>query len=294
MHPALSIVAFTTFSGAGYGLLAGACLLLAFGQPPARPLLLLVPALALVTIGLLASVGHLARPERAWRAFSQWRTSWLSREGVMALVTYAASAPLLLLWGVYGRTGVLERGLSLLVAVLAMLTVACSGMIYASIKPVRQWRSPFTVPSYLALAAMTGLLGLDALLPGGFPAVTITTILLAWALKEAYWRGTGPGVSTVTSATGLTRFGQTRLFEAPHTESNYLLREMGFRLARKHGTRLRLLARLLGFALPLLLTLAGVTSLAALSAFLGVLCERWLFFAEARHTVMLYYGAETA
>ena len=90
------------------------------------------------------------------------------------------------------------------------------------------------------------------------------------------------------------------MLEPPHTEENYLLKEMGFRIARKHRRRLRLVARLAGFTLPLAATavalVAGSTLAAALavpSAALGLVVERWLFFAEAKHTVMLYYGAET-
>ena len=79
---------------------------------------------------------------------------------------------------------------------------------------------------------------------------------------------------------------------------------MGYVIARRHSTKLRQIARILGFVLPLLLTLLAlalggtiavqVTLLAAVAALLGVLVERWLFFAEARHTVTLYYGATTA
>jgi sulfite dehydrogenase (quinone) subunit SoeC len=99
-----------------------------------------------------------------------------------------------------------------------------------------------------------------------------------------------------------------RLLDAPHTEENYLLKEMGFRLARKHGRKLRLIAELAGFVLPLVLSLGLVWTtaagapglglwlclLATLASALGVAVERWLFFAEAKHTVMLYYGASQA
>ena len=94
------------------------------------------------------------------------------------------------------------------------------------------------------------------------------------------------------------------MLEPPHTEENYLLKEMGFRIARKHAQRLRLIARLSAFILPALLTLpaffasggAALTAsvLAVLSAALGLVVERWLFFAEAKHTVTLYYGAAAA
>ena len=90
------------------------------------------------------------------------------------------------------------------------------------------------------------------------------------------------------------------MLEPPNTEENYLLREMGFRIGRKHRVRLRLVARIAGFVLPLAATLVALVAdsaagaaVAVLSAGLGLVVERWLFFAEATHTVMLYYGAET-
>ena len=92
--------------------------------------------------------------------------------------------------------------------------------------------------------------------------------------------------------------------EAPHTEENYLLKEMGFKVARKHAAKLRRLAMDFGFLLPIILTVlatltgdvAGCLLLGASTALclLGCLTERWLFFAEARHTVTLYYGAKAA
>jgi DMSO reductase anchor subunit len=71
---------------------------------------------------------------------------------------------------------------------------------------------------------------------------------------------------------------------------------MGFRVARKHAAQLRSIA-LAGLAAPAALAplaLAGapaapLLALGALLALLGVLVERWLMFAEATHTAMLYY-----
>src|SRR5690606_16348531 len=80
VHPAASVILFTTTSGAGYGLLALLGLLGPAGLVPQGRwfgFAGLGLALALVTAGLLASTFHLGRPERAWRAVSQWRSSWL-------------------------------------------------------------------------------------------------------------------------------------------------------------------------------------------------------------------------
>src|SRR6476620_9216130 len=101
MHPAYSVILFTTASGAGYGLLA-LLGLIGFNHGPASSLwfglVALIIALGLVSLGLLSSTFHLGRPERAWRAFSQWRSSWLSREGIAAVIAYV---PALVLWGAW-------------------------------------------------------------------------------------------------------------------------------------------------------------------------------------------------
>ena len=46
---------------------------------------------------------------------------------------------------------------------------------------------------------------------------------------------------------------------------------------------------LLGFPLPALLLYAGQPALAFLVQYAGLLAERWLFFADARHPQNLYY-----
>ena len=132
-------------------------------------------------------------------------------------------------------------------------------------------------------------------------------VAVAAALKLAYWHfiDTTAHPSTPESATGLGGLGKVRLFEGPHTEANYLMKEMGFRIARKHSRKLRRMAVATAFAAPLVLTLVAAAippgilliacaALAAVSVSIGVLIERWLFFAEAKHVVILYYGGERA
>ncbi|BBK43008.1 DMSO reductase [Allostella vacuolata] len=266
-------------------------------------------ALAAIAGGLLSSTLHLGHPERAWRALSQWRSSWLSREGLAAVLTFVPAGLFAAAW-VFG--GVASALLGLLAAVGAVATVYCTAMIYASLKPVQRWHNGWVAPNYLAMAAMTGALWLHLLCRlFAFPAPAVALLAVvatacALALKLGYWRfiDTTAAASTPESATGLGRIGKVRLLEAPHTSENYLLEEMGFRIARKHAARLRVIALVAGFAVPLLLALLALLSdglagalaavLAAPIATAGVLVERWLFFAEARHTVMLYYGAAAA
>lgn len=310
MHPAFSVVFFTTATGAGYGLLALLGVLGGFEIIPPDFWLGLVGlglALSLIAAGLLSSTGHLGRPERAWRAFSQWRSSWLSREGVASVITFIPAGLFGIGWVFFSRTGAWVAIAGLLAAVSAVVTVCATGMIYASLKPIAQWHSRFTLPAYLIFSAMTGSVLLNALLQGFglgsnmLLAVCVLLTLLGWGWKLATWRHNDrlEIPTTANTATGLAG-GTVRSLEWPHTEENYLLKEMGFRIARKHSARLRRITQALAFALPVLLFVvtfalpwpfAAVPSvLAAIVQFAGMLVERWLFFAEAKHTVTLYYG----
>lgn len=310
MHPAFSVVFFTTATGAGYGLLALLGVLAVQGFVPPDFWFGLVGmglALGLISAGLLSSAGHLGRPERAWRALSQWRSSWLSREGVASVATFVPAGLFAIGWVFLGRTDGWMAIAGLLAAAGAVVTVCTTGMIYASLKPIAQWHSRFTLPGYLIFSAMTGSVLLNALLQGfaigsnTLPAVSALLTVLGWGWKLATWRYNDrlEIPTTANTATGLAG-GTVRSLEWPHTEENYLLKEMGFRIARKHGARLRRIAQLLAFALPVVLLAAAfalpwpyaavLSALAAIVQFAGMLVERWLFFAEAKHTVTLYYG----
>jgi DMSO reductase anchor subunit len=306
MKPAPSIVFFTVASGAGYGLLFWLGVLKPLGLLPANTLFgatAAIIALALIAAGLCSSLLHLGRPERAWRALSQWRSSWLSREGVAAVLTFLP-AIIFLIALAHGETSLMLPA-GLLSAVGAAVTVYCTGMIYASLKPVKEWHHPMVAPGYLLFASFSGaalLAMLSGFWGGGFfPALVAAALgMAALFFKRAYWASVDatPAASTRESATGLGFIGTVRPLESPHTESNYLLREMAFRVARVHAAKLRSIALLLGFALPALffclaIILGGGLAialgvLAAASALAGLLVERWLIFAEATHTVALY------
>lgn len=289
MHPAPSVIMFTTLSGAGFGLLVW----LGLGLPPVTGGVafgLLALAYVLVVGGLIASTFHLARPGNARFAFSQWRTSWLAREAVvavMALTVMAAYGAGLVFadarWPLFGLLG---GGLSL-------LCVFTTAMIYASLKSVPRWHSPLTPALFLALALAGG-----AVLAGQTVAAMVL-LPVAGAIQLMVWQqgdralgrsGTSPG-----SATGLGRIGRVHAFEPPHTGGNYLLREFAHVVGRRHSARLRIVALLSMVLAPMVLLLMPAGHLAAgpaaLSHLIGVLAARWLFFAEAEHVVGFYYKA---
>jgi len=317
MHPALSIIVFTTASGAGFGLLFTLALAVALGDAPASPgatIAALALSLALIGTGFVSSAFHLGRPERGWRALGQWRSSWLSREALLAAAVFPLGVALVadrLAAGPSPRAMLLAAA----TALFAAAAVAATGMIYASLKPIRQWRDPRVVPGYLALALATGAPWLAAL--GGLAgdwrplsaALALAAIAVALAIKRAYWRAIDGGAATLTpgDATGLGHLGPVRLLDAPQTTDNFIMKEMGFRIARKHAARLRRVATWGGFAPPFALLAvalalgpsaplaAGAAALlAAIFLLAGALVERWLFFAEAKHSAILYYGGDAA
>lgn len=309
MHPAYSVILFTTASGAGYGLLAllglvglshGEASSLGFG------LTAMVMALGLITVGLLSSTFHLGHPERAWRAFSQWRSSWLSREGVAAVITYVPALLFGLVWcGLLDAPGLLKP-LAVLTIFMALVTVICTGKIYSSLKTIRAWHNGFTVPVYVIKALSTGACLLAAITAvfGNFPAFLVyfssALLILTLIAKIAYWRtiDRAPRDLTIESATGLGRIGRVSQWEVPHTAENYVQKEMGYAVARKHAQKLRMLV-LLTLAAALLLMLLALAApyaaiLAAAAALFAAVVERWLFFAEAQHVSMLFYGVKAA
>jgi sulfite dehydrogenase (quinone) subunit SoeC len=309
MHPALSVVLFTTLASAGLGALAwlGLDLALATGSvAPRRVSLVLAAGMALLTAGLVASTWHLGVRSRAWRAFSQWRSSWLSREAWLSLFVFVPAA--LLLLESLGLAPDLPTGpLGGALLVLACATLYATTKIYTTLKAIPAWTDVRVAPAFVVLGFAAGACWVLALAPptanAMLPAALAATLWLAGAgLKLAYWRAIDRRAlpSTRESATGLGGHGAVSVFEAPHTEANFLLREMGYVLARKHGSRLRSLciaatascAALCALAVAIPAATAPVAALALAPATIAVFVERWLFFAQARHLVTLYYGAD--
>ncbi len=321
MHPAYSIIFFTVASGTGYGIMYALGIPTAMGLPTVMALwqgpafaAALVLSLALVSAGLVSSAFHLGRPERALRAFTQWRTSWLSREAWFAALTYVPAIGLGIGWWHGDSDG--WRWWGFLLTAGAVATVYSTAMIYRSLAAVPAWSNHWVPVNYLLLAAANGAVWLACIsaLFGhaeATPTVAVTAniaLALAAAAKWQYWRAVHrlPVTSTIGSATGLDRLGseaRVRALDPPHTEPNWLQREMGYQVARRHAERLRTLVRVLAFLVPSGLCVVGwfgdapgraavaiALCLAAVSASAGILVERWLFFAEAEHKVTLYYG----
>jgi sulfite dehydrogenase (quinone) subunit SoeC len=183
---------------------------------------------------------------------------------------------------------------------MCTVTVFCTAMIYRSLRTIRQWNHKLVVPVYLALALASGAALLPAIavffdLWQIFQAALATlALVVAIIFKLAYWHliDRVPRTHTTGEATGLGE--NVRMWELPHTNQNFIQKEMGFVVARKHARKLRMATILL---LALAAFLSACTSISPWFApivvpplAIALWTERWLFFAEAEHVVNLYYG----
>jgi len=289
MHPAPSVIIFTVLSGIGFGLFVW----LGFGVPAVSGInafYYYFVAYALAVGGLVASTFHLGNPKNAYKSFSQWKTSWLSREGWLAVAT-------LLIFSVVAIANIfLERALPLagyFAGAIAVVTIFATSMIYAQLKTIPRWNHRLVPVYFLVLAIAGGALLAGQSIEACVLLVLALVIQLAlWAVGDQRFAEEG---STMESATGLGRIGKVRLFEPPHTGTNYLLHEMVYVIGRKHAHKIRLLTVFFLCIIPcaiLLLLPASIltTALAAICHLIGAFMSRWLFFAQAEHVVGLYYG----
>ena len=303
MNPALSVVFFTVLAGASQGMAVFMALMQLAGQP-SRPLLLaaLGTALVLAVAGLACSFLHLGRPARAWRAVLMWRTSWLSRE-VIALPIFMGG---LFVYALAHLLGLPMTPVIGALTVLACLTLfVCTAMIYASVRFLQEWASALTLVNYFllgcasgltlatALAALKGVPGLVT--PYAMAAVVLT--LLAWITRTASLIRNArlKPKSTLQSAIGIKH---PRIVQKSQgfMGGSFNTREFFHGRSAEMLRSIKWIFLLLVFPVPLLLLAMGASSASAglLTAafalqYLGLLAERWFFFAQANHPQNLYY-----
>jgi len=235
MHPAPSIIFFTVFSGMGFGMLT----FLGLGKPDVSGFtgfVFFFIAYAMAVGGLLSSTFHLGNPQRAIKAFSQWRS-----------------------WGDFPEH-----------------PLGSSGHDWGHPQPSDRL---LHVDDLCADEDRTALEQLD---------------------RARAVHGLCSDRGRVHDRSGQDRHVRVSDFGrvascAPHTAKNYLMTEMVHQVGRKHAQKLRIAGLVMVSLLPfLILFLTGFSHFKALLVvvlhLLGALTTRWLFFAEAEHTVGLYYG----
>ena len=307
MKPAFSVVIFTTVAGAAQGLVVALAVALLGGVAlaPRFPPVVLALAAVMLVVGLGASFLHLGRPERAWRAAMMWRTSWLSREVIVlpAFIGFVA------LWWLALRLDappVLAR-IALPVAALAIAALLwlCTAMVYACLRFIEEWAHPLTFVNFVliglasgfVLAAASGSLAGEAAFVRTIGPAALGITLAAWACRMLSLRRNA-GIrhkSDLHSATGI-RAPQLVQKSMGMSAGSFNTREFFHHASMAALRRVRLALVVLGFALPSLLALAGIATglalpwLAAVAVqALGLVADRWFFFAQAKHPQNLYY-----
>ncbi len=323
MHPAFSVIFLTTLLGAGQGLF----LALVTAQTYAAVNFIQIDnpgpfygvgsliALVFLATGLLASFFHLGHPERAWRSIAQWRTSWLSRE-VIALpafmgVVFVYGALHFSGWdpNVLGTDNPLQGQLSLMVGivgtVLCFALFICTGMIYACIKFLQEWHSPLTVINYTLLGSASGFTLATAYAAFQAPhlvklygvwATIITLVALvtrAWSLirnQRIKYK------STLRTAIGVRHTTLKQKSQGLMSGGSFNTREFFHGASESFFKSIKWVFLVLVFPVPVVLLLMGMGSSAAavlvlafLIQYVGLMAERWFFFAQANHPQNLYY-----
>ena len=301
MNPAVSVILLTVLSGMGQGVFVMVLLGHLRGATPHFLILGSIASLLLCGLGLLASFFHLGRPERAWRAVAQWRTSWLSRE-VIALPLFMA---LVLLYGTLGLFG--GRGATLVGALALFACVAlwiCTAMIYTCIRFIQEWASTYTMANFVLLSLASG--AMVALVLAAFSDWTMIHPLAISSLLFTTVAGVVRGLSlrrnarliprsTLQSAIGFNNPAITQRSMGA-TGGTFNTREFFHGRTVAFLRSIKWLFVVMGFVLPVLLIILALASGASGMIFLalplqivGLLLERWFFFAQARHAQNLYY-----
>ena len=308
MHPSKSIIFFTVISGTGYGIFIGLLfniLFIEISYSLSYKLFISLVSFLMIVLGLLSSTLHLGHPERAWRAFSQWKSSWLSREGLVSVITFFPMVLFYYFWinNINGYVFLL-----IILCVFSLLTIFCTGQMYATLKTIPSWNNSLVTPIYIFNGITVGSLfvysinfyfNYNIFL---YEKFIIITIILNLLLKISYWILIRQKTNTnIQTAVGI-KSKNISFFEGPHTGKNYLTTEMINKSNNKNNNFLRLTFCILTFIIPLYMinqysTLIADQFILKLSmifvfilALVGMIIERYLFFIQSKHVVGLYYG----
>lgn len=302
MHPAFSVISFTTLLGAAQGFIVALSVLTLSGVAIPHLAGLLAFALALLIISLGASFFHLGHPERAWRAAAMWRTSWLSREVIVLPVFIGITG----LWMLVELTGSRSTILPFMLILLSAVLWYCTAMIYACIKFIQEWAHQITVVNYFVLGVASGLvlltsvfalIGADAELThktaAWAVAATLIGLLTRWIALQR--NASLKPISTLQTATGISN-SSLRQISMGMSAGAFNTREFFHGQTEFFVRNIKSLMLGLCFVAPALLIVLGslwesrtLVVLACPIQYLGLLSERWLFFAQARHPQNLYY-----
>jgi len=314
VKPDSTVIYFTVCLGTGYGIIVSLILILFQSEVTIDQNIKLIIAIIsyfLIISGLLSSTLHLGHPKRAWRALSQWRSSWLSREGVASIFTFAPLTLFFIFWIFTNYTKIIFL-LLIASSISSIITTICTAKIYSSIKAIPAWNNPLVPIIYILNSLVLGSLFTFTLLyyfqikinmlSNMIISLSITTLFI----KLLYWYSIRrPSNSNIATATGLGSKEKTSFFEGPHTNKNFLSREMINKINFSKSILLRIAVCIFTYITPSYYLLqrpyfvmndyiiSYTLIIISIIALIGMFIERYLFFIESKHTVSLYYGNKT-
>ena len=289
MHLAPSIILFTVLSGFGFGLLSIVGLLQFLNKISVVDVIIFsVIGFFFSIIGLISSFFHLANKKNAIKSLSQWQSSWLSREAICSIFCLSVVSGNIG-WAALQNMYIQEAGLVMFF--MSVFTIFTTSMIYAQLKTVPAWNNIIT-PGIFVFAALAGgsiLLSVHASLV--FLLTFGTLQIMFWYIADQGFENKETNVGT---ALGFDLNEKIRPFDKAHTNRNYLLNEMVYKVARKHSIKIRYISFFMAFVFPMSLSLIfpgdfGVSIFVVVFHLIGIYFSRWLFFAEAKHSVSFYY-----
>ncbi len=322
MHPAFSVIFLTTLIGAGQGLFLALFSTQLYAEFDLLPNvgdthfygIGAVISLALLIAGLISSIFHLGHPERAWRSAARWKTSWLSRE-VIALPTAMAAV---FAYGVFHLAGIdsaafhhgdIVLSTSLFVGIFGVIATfalfLCTAMIYACIKFLQEWSNPLTVINYFLFGTASGFTLATALasylkLPeqtqflGGW-AIALTVLVFITRSASLYRNSRIKHKSTVQSAIGI-RHNKIQQKAQGAMGGSFNTREYFHGKTAMFLKSIKMIFMILVFPIPLILLSTSISNgntdvliAAFLIQYVGLIAERWFFFAQANHPQNIYY-----
>jgi len=312
MHPAFSVIFLTTLIGVGQGLFTALMLGQTYELSNAEVsfgdnFYTIGAFLVLIFMGggLFASIFHLGRPERAWRAASQWRTSWLSREVIM-LPLFMAVVFFYMLAEYYQYGIDTSLLLGLLGVIVSFLLFYCTGMIYACLSFLREWATPLTIVNFILFGSASGftfaafyaaISAPELVATYGWFAIALTVLGLAtryWTLvRNAALRAKAK--TTTQTAIGF-RGKQVTQRSQGQMGGSYNTREFFHGKAESVVKQMKTIFMVLAFPIPIVLLFIGMSTesvfflfLAFIVQYIGLCAERWYFFAQVNHPQNIYY-----
>ena len=184
------------------------------------------------------------------------------------------------------------------------LLYLCTGMIYASIKFLQEWASSLTVINYLLLGGASGFTLATALASYNAPtlvgfyggwAIILTVAALITRLVSLYRNAHIKAISSVQTAIGI-RHNRVQQKAMGMMGGSYNTREYFHGKTAAFLKSIKYIFLVLVFPVPVILLAVGMkvdsSTLLVLAfgvQYVGLMFERWFFFAQANHPQNLYY-----